>query len=102
MQPDAPHHRSFMAKEAHGRGQIRFKITDRRGLRASSVPWADKWSFRSLFKRVPPAAFGAARELPEPLVGETYVDEAGLTVTRYPARYAAGSFVQVVTARSKR
>jgi hypothetical protein len=47
-QPDAPHHRYFMAKEGHWRGKIRFEITDRRGLRASSVRWADKWSFRSL------------------------------------------------------
>ena len=54
------------------------------------------------FKRLAPPAFGAARDLPEPLVGESYVDEAGLTVTRYPARCAAGSFVQVATARSKR
>jgi hypothetical protein len=42
------HHRYFMAKEGHWRGKIRFTITDREGLRASSVRWADKWSFRSL------------------------------------------------------
>ncbi|VTT98836.1 Uncharacterized protein OS=Plesiocystis pacifica SIR-1 GN=PPSIR1_40060 PE=4 SV=1 [Gemmataceae bacterium] len=47
MQPDAPHHRYFRAKEGHWRGKIRFAVTDPRGLRASSVRWADKWSFRS-------------------------------------------------------
>lgn len=37
-----------------------------------------------------------------PLSGETYIDADGLTVTRHPARYAEGSCVQVVTARSRR
>lgn len=35
------------------------------------------------------------------LEGETYTDEAGLTVTRYPARYADG-LPPGVTARTKR
>ena len=38
---------------------------------------------------------------PEPLVGTTYVDENGLTVTRYPARFA-GDLPPRVTARPKR
>lgn len=37
-----------------------------------------------------------------PLVGEPYVDAEGLTVTRYPARYAAGVEMQVITARPRR
>ncbi len=36
------------------------------------------------------------------LTGVTYVDEAGLTVTRYPARYAANALIQSVTARPRR
>lgn len=48
MLPDAPHHRYFRAKEGHWWGNIRFKVTDPAGLKASSVRWADKWSFRSL------------------------------------------------------
>lgn len=39
---------------------------------------------------------------PAPLVGETYIDKAGQTVTRYPARYAAGALIQSVTARPRR
>jgi hypothetical protein len=31
---------------------------------------------------------------PPPPVGVTYAEEAGLTVTRYPARYAAGALIQ--------
>ena len=46
--------------------------------------------------------FAAKDPAPEPLVGETYVDEAGLTVTRYPARWAEGALVQSVTARPRR
>ena len=33
--------------------------------------------------------------------GETYTDEAGLTVTRYPARFAEG-VTAIVTAKAKR
>lgn len=48
MLPDAPHHCYFQAKEGRWRGKIRFELTDPRGLRASSLPLADKWSLRSL------------------------------------------------------
>ena len=48
MTADAPHHRYFRAKEGHWRGKIRFEITDSRGLRASSLALAQKWSLRSL------------------------------------------------------
>lgn len=48
MSPDALHHRYFQVREGHWRGKIRFELTDRRGLRASSVRWADKWSLRTL------------------------------------------------------
>ena len=53
--------------------------------------------------RLRPEAYLAAKDpAPEPLVGETYVDAAGLTVTRYPARWAEGALVQSVTARPRR
>ena len=39
---------------------------------------------------------------PVVLDGETYTDAAGRTVTRYPARWAAGALVQSVTARPRR
>jgi hypothetical protein len=40
---------------------------------------------------------------PELLPGEPYLDpELGVMVTPYPARYAAGADVQVVTARPRR
>lgn len=48
MSPDDPHHRYFRAKEGRWRGKIRFELTDRRGLRASSLSPAQKWSLRSL------------------------------------------------------
>jgi len=48
MSRDAPHHHYFRAKQGHWRGKIRFVLTDPRGLRASSVRWADKWSLRTL------------------------------------------------------
>lgn len=48
MSPDAPHHRYFRAKEGRWRGRIRFELTDPRGLRASSLSFTEKWSFRSL------------------------------------------------------
>ena len=53
------------------------------------------------FKRKPPTYFGAATQVPL-LGGETYVDGAGLIVTRYPVRYAAGAEMQAVTARARR
>jgi hypothetical protein len=40
-----------------------------------------------------------AEAYPVPLKGETYIDESGLTVTRYPARTAAGAFRQDDTVR---
>src|SRR5688572_27314844 len=48
MLSDALHHRYFRAKDGHWRGKIRFRVTDPRGLRASSIPFADKWSLRCL------------------------------------------------------
>lgn len=45
---------------------------------------------------------GKAPIKPEPPAGETYIDESGLTVTRYPARYATGALIQTVTARPRR
>ena len=48
MLPDTPQHRYFRAKEGHWAGKIRFGVTDLDGLKASSVRWADKWSFRSM------------------------------------------------------
>lgn len=42
---------------------------------------------------------------PEPILPppvETYVDDAGRTVKRYPPRYADGAFIQSVTARPRR
>jgi|GEM_PF-1531262 len=48
MLPDTPHHRYFLAKEGHWRGKIRFELTDRRGLRASSLRPADQWTLKTL------------------------------------------------------
>jgi hypothetical protein len=48
MSPDARHHQYFRAKEGRWRGKIQFQVTDPRGLRASSLRMAEKWSFRSL------------------------------------------------------
>jgi hypothetical protein len=48
MLPDAVHHRYFRANDGHWRGKIRFRLTDPRGLRARSMPLADKWSLRCL------------------------------------------------------
>jgi hypothetical protein len=48
MIPDALHHRYFRAKDGHWRGRIRFRLTDPRGLRASSLSLADKWSLRCM------------------------------------------------------
>ncbi len=48
MYSEAPHHRYFRAKEGRWRGKIRFALTDARGLRASTLSLADKWSLRSL------------------------------------------------------
>ncbi|WP_439624556.1 hypothetical protein [Gemmata sp.] len=48
MVPDAPHHHYFRTKEGRWRGKIRFEVTDPRGLRASALALADKWSLRSL------------------------------------------------------
>lgn len=50
----------------------------------------------------PEAYLASQKSAPEPLVGETYIDKAGQTVTRYPARYAAGALIQSVTARPRR
>lgn len=58
--------------------------------------------YNAQFRRKPPVCFGAPPEPPPMLVGETYVDSTGLTVTRYPARYAAGAEMQSVTARPRR
>ena len=48
MIPDAVHHRYFRAKDGHWRGKIRFRLTDPRKLRVSSMPPADQWSLRCL------------------------------------------------------
>lgn len=53
------------------------------------------------FKREP-KSFRQVFDAQEPLAGETYIDEAGLTVKKCPARYAAGALIQTVTARPRR
>jgi hypothetical protein len=46
--------------------------------------------------------FGVPDPPPPPLVGVTYGDEAGLTVSRNPARYAAGALIPSWSARRRR
>lgn len=63
-----------------------------------------RFRIASNFKHAVKGAKVTATPVPPepPLVGITYVDEVGLTVTRYPARYAIGGGLQPFTARPKR
>ena len=73
-------------------GQAMFRVRKNFGIPTGNRPG-----------RIRPEAYYAAKDpAPEPLVGETYVDKAGLTITRYPARYAEGALIQSCTARPRR
>ena len=98
----------WTAREAEIRKMVADGLTDdqigaRYGASGSTICTVRKQlRIPTVFKRKRCAAFGPAIEPVPPLVGVTYVDEKGLSVTRYPARYAAGVEMQNITARAKR
>lgn len=69
------------------------------GIKKSTVAsYRSVWGIRRNDASVPNPA---PPLMPEPLIGETYTDADGLTVTRYPARFAGGTDPRI-TARGKR